>query len=341
MSRPLNLVVAGATGAVGRTVLEVLEEREVAVGRLRALASQRSAGADLAFRDGDVKVEALQEGAFRGFDVAILALPADVAKAWASRARAEGCLVVDASAAFRMDADVPLVAVDANGAAARPGASGVIASPGATALHLATALAPLHAAAGLERVVATALQCASAAGRRGVEQLEREAHALMNGVDPGAASGAIPHRLAFNLVPQAGGFGPSGYAEEELRVAAELKRLLGALELPVSATVIRVPTFHGHLATVNVRLRRSLPATEARQLLRRAAGVKLLDEPGAGVYPMPMLAVNDDAVHVGRVRDDLSGPNGLELVVAGDNLRTGAATNLVRLAERLAASRAS
>jgi aspartate-semialdehyde dehydrogenase len=336
----MNLVLAGATGAVGRTVLEVLEERDVAVGRLRALASQRSAGGEVPFRGDDVKVEALQDGAFRGFDVAILALPADVSRAWAPRARAEGCLVVDASAAFRMEGDVPLVAVDANGAAAVAGTRGVVASPGATALHLATALAPLHAAAGLERVVVTALQCASAAGQRGVEQLEREAHALMNGVDPGAASGAIPHRLAFNLVPQAGAFGPSGYAEEELRVAAELKRLAGALELPVSATVVRVPTFHGHVATVNVRLRRKLPATEARELLRRAPGVKLLDDPAAGVYPMPMLAVNDDAVHVGRIRDDLSGPNGLELVVAGDNLRTGAATNLVRIAERLAAARA-
>jgi aspartate-semialdehyde dehydrogenase len=336
----MKLVVVGATGAVGRAVLEVLEEGDAAVERLRLLASERSLAADdLDFRGDPVRVEALAAGAFGGFDVAIFATPAEVSKVWAPKAFAEGCPVVDASAAFRVDPAAPLVAIDVNGAQAAPGARGVVAAPGATALHLATALAPLHAAAGLERVVVTALQCASGAGRRGVEQLEREAHALMNGVEPERAGGAIPHRLAFNLVPQVGAFGPSGYAEEELRIAAELKRLLGALELPVGVTAVRVPTFHGHAASVNVRTRRKLPAAEARELLRRAPGLKVLDEPAAGVYPMPMLSVADDAVHVGRLRDDLSQPNGLELFVAGDNLRTGAASNLVRLAARVAGRR--
>jgi aspartate-semialdehyde dehydrogenase len=337
----MKLAIVGATGAVGRALLEALEEREVAVEALRLLASERSLAADdLEVRGEARRVERLAEGAFTGLDVAIFATPAEVSKAWVPRARAEGCRVVDASSAFRVDPAVPLVAIDVNGTQVTPAERAVVAAPGATALHLATALAPLHAAAGLERVVVTALQCASGAGRRGVEQLEREAHALMNGVEPDLSTGgAIPHRLAFNLVPQVGAFGPSGYGEEELRVAAELKRLVGALELPVGVTVVRVPTFHGHAASVNVRTRRKLSAAGARELLRKAPGVKVLDEPGTGVYPMPMLAVADDAVHVGRLRDDLSQPDGLELYVAADNLRTGAASNLVRIAERLSGPR--
>jgi aspartate-semialdehyde dehydrogenase len=225
-------------------------------------------------------------------------------------------------------------------AAALPaaGAAALVASPGAAAIHAALALKPLHDAAGLERVVATALESASGAGRRGVEQLERESASLMNGVEPEAGT-AIPHRAAFNAIPQAGAFGPSGYAEEELRIVAEVRKVLDLLELPVAATALRVPLFYGHVLSLNVQTRRKLGAAEAREVLRRAPGLKVLDDPGQGVYPMPMLAVNDDAVHAGRIRDDVSHPRGLELVVCGDNLRSGAATNAVRIARALLATR--
>jgi aspartate-semialdehyde dehydrogenase len=332
----MNLVVLGATGAVGRALLELLGEREAPPASLKLLASDRSAGQELEALGETHEVEAVKEGAFRGADVAIFAAPTEVAKAWAPRARADGCrVVVDLSAAFRMDPDVPLAVAGVNDAALRPGPRGIVACPGATAMKLVAALAPLHEAAGLERVALTALQSAAAAGVRGIAELEQEAHALMNGVEPEPAS-AFPHRLAFNLLPAAGAFGPSGYGEEELRIIAETRRALGALELPVTATVVRVPVFYGHGAAVNVRTRRKLGAAEAREALRRSPWVKVIDDPAQGVYPMPMLAVSDDAVHAGRVRDDLSQPNGLELFLVAESLRTCAASNALRLAERVA-----
>jgi aspartate-semialdehyde dehydrogenase len=332
----MKLVLLGATGAVGRALLELLEERDTPVESLKLLASERSAGTELEVRGESYPVEALAEGAFRGADVAIFAAPPDVAKAWAPKARADGCrLVIDLSPAFRMDPDVPLAVAGVNDAGLSIGARGLVACPGATALQLVAALTPLHAAAGVERAAVTALQSASGAGRRGVAQLEQEAQALMNGVEPEPGA-AFPHRLAFNLVPAAGAFGPSGYGEEELRIAAETRRAMNALELPVTATVVRVPVFYGHAAALNVRTRRKLPAAEAREALKRSPWVKVIDEPVQGVYPMPMLAVADDGVHAGRVRDDLSQPNGLELFLVAENLRTCAASNALRLAERLA-----
>jgi aspartate-semialdehyde dehydrogenase len=331
----MKLVLLGATGAVGRALLELLEERDTPVESLKLLASERSAGTELEVRGEPYEVETLAEGAFRGADVAIFAAPPDVAKTWAPKARADGCrLVIDLSPAFRMDPDVPLAVAGVNDAGLSPGPRGLVACPGATALQLVAALSPLHAAAGVERAAVTALQSASGAGRRGVAQLEQEAQALMNGVEPEPGA-AFPHRLAFNLVPAAGAFGPSGYGEEELRIAAETRRAMNALELPVTATVVRVPVFYGHGAAVNVRTRRKLPAAEAREALKQSPWVKVIDEPGQGVYPMPMLAVSDDAVHAGRVRDDLSQPNGLELFLVAENLRTCAASNALRLAERL------
>jgi aspartate-semialdehyde dehydrogenase len=337
--KPFHLALAGATGAVGRAVLELLDEEDLALASFRALASEKSAGQEVEHRGDPQRVEAFKPGGFRNADVVILAVPAEAARPLAADARAAGALVVDLSPSFRLEPDVPLV-LHALGAAALDGAlaRGVVASPGATAAHAALALAPLHAAAGLERVELTALQAASAAGKGGVEQLEREAQALMNGVEP-EGSGPIPHRIAFNVVPQAGAFGPSGWGEEELRTAAELKRLLGKLDLPVAATVLRVPIFYGHVASLRVRTLRKLGAAEAREVLRRAPGVKLVDAPAERVYPMPMLAVNDASVLVGRVRDDLSGENGLELLAVADNLRTGVAENAIRLAAALAAKR--
>jgi aspartate-semialdehyde dehydrogenase len=329
------VTIVGATGAVGQTLLDVLGDGALEVDEVRAVASKRSEGREVEFEGEPLAVRGLDDAAFDGAAVAFFCAPAAVSREWAPRARARGAAVVDLSPAFRVDPDVPLVVPEVNPAAIAGGRSrGIVASPGAAAVHAALALKPLHDAAGLERVVATALESASGAGCRGVEQLERESASLMNGVEPEAGP-AIPHRAAFNAVPQAGAFGPSGYSEEELRIAAELRRVLGLLELPVAATAVRVPLFYGHALALNVQTRRKLGAAEARDLLRRAPGLKVLDDPAQGVYPMPMLAVNDDAVHAGRIRDDLSSPRGLELVVCGDNLRSGAATNAVRIAREL------
>jgi aspartate-semialdehyde dehydrogenase len=311
---------------VGRAALEVLEDHDLPVESLRALASGRGAGTTVPFRGDDLRVEAVQADLFRGVDLALLAVPAEVARAWGPAARAEGALVVDASAAFRADPEVPLVVPEVNPEALGALPRGIAASPCGLSVALPLVLRPLGEAAGIARASALALESASGLGQRGVEQLEREAHALMNGREPEPPA-PVPFRLAFNLVPE-----PPGDA-----LAAEVRRVLGEPGLPLSVGVLRVPVFYGHAAAVTVVTKRRLPLAEAREALRRAAGLKLVDQAAEGVYPMPMLAVNDDAVHVGRLREDPSQENGLELLLAVDNLRKGGATNLVQLAALVAA----
>jgi aspartate-semialdehyde dehydrogenase len=329
--KPLQLAVVGATGSVGRAVLEDLEAREVKVAP-RLFATARSEVDLLEFRGDELEVEPLSERSYRGCDAAILAVPAGVAREQAPRAWAEGCLAVDLSGAFRAEAGVPLVVAGWNDADVAGGsARGVVASPSGAVVPLALALGPLHREAGLERVVVTILHAASGAGRAGVRQLEKEMVALLNGEEPDPSE--LSHRMGFNLVPQVGEFDAGGHSSDELAVGAELRRLLAAPALRASATAIRVPVFYAHGLAVNVRTTRPLPAAAARELLRRSPGIKVIDAPAERVYPMPMLAVNDDAVLVGRVRDDPSQENGLDLFVVADNLRRGAAGNAVRIAE--------
>lgn len=333
-SRPLRIALLGATGAVGRAALEVLEDLDLPIGALRALASGRSAGGEVSFRGDGLRVDEVHAGAFRGSDLALLAVPADVARTWAPVARSEGCLVADASDAFAGDPEVPVVVPEVNPEAAARLLRGTARSACGLAPPVALALAPLRAAAGLARVAVVALEPASGAGRRGMEQLEAEAMALMNGREPEPPS-AVPHRLAFNLVPQVGPFGEGDATAAEARLAADLAALLPGAA--VTATAVRVPVFYGHAAVVRFTTGRPLGAAQARERLRAAAGVKLLDRPGEQLYPMPMLSVNDDAVLVGRLRDDPTLPNGLELFLSADNLRRGGATNLVGLGRLLAA----
>ncbi len=333
--RPLNLAVLGATGAVGRALVQALEDLDLPLGPLRLLASERSAGGEVEFRGDPHRVEALQEGAFQGRDLAFFAAGASVARAWAEKARAAGCAVVDLSPAFRADGDVPLVLPQVNpeslaGFARR----GIAAVPGPAAAQLALVLAPLHRAAGVERASVTTLEAVSGAGQKGVEELEAEMRAMLAFQEPPPPT-ALPHRIAFNVVPQAGPIGDDGSSEEERALVAEVRRLVGS-SLRLAATSLRVPIFYGYSQAVNVRTRRKLPAAEAREILRKAPGVKVLDAPAEGIYPMPMLAVNDDAVLVGRLRDDASQENGLDLFVTGDNVRRGGATTAVEVAKLLA-----
>jgi aspartate-semialdehyde dehydrogenase len=336
-SRPISLALLGATGLVGRIVLDVLADSDLDLAEVRLLASPRSAGTRLELDGEELVVAAPGEGSFRGVDVAIFCVPADVARAWAPRAWAEGCAVVDGSPAFRADPEVPLVVPEVNAAAiAAYRAKGVVALPAGSVAALAATLAPLHAAAGITRVGVTTLEPVASGGHRAVEQLEREATDLMNGREPEPGGGVPPHRIAFNVVPQVGPFTADGRTEEEVAIAAELRRVLGLPELGVTATAVRVPVFYGLTAAANVATERPLPAEEARGLLRQAPGVKVVDAPGEGIYPMPMLTLNDDAVLVGRIRDDGSLPHGLDLVLSTDDLRKGMAANAVRVAEEIA-----
>jgi aspartate-semialdehyde dehydrogenase len=332
----LVLAVVGATGTVGRTVLEVLDELDVPVKELRPFASPRSVGTTIAFRDDDLRVLAPSDGAFRGCDVAIFCAGPAVAREWAPRAWADGCAVVDDSPAFRGEPDVPLVVPEVNGAeAAGYRARGIVASPCSIATALSLALAPLRDAAGLRRVVVSTYHSASGLGQGGVEELEKQARDLLNLREPDPAA-RFPHRIAFNVIPQAGAIGEDGVAEEEAKLARELRKVLGDPGLRVSATAVRVPVFFGHAAAVNVETARKLGAAEARELLRKAAGAKVVDEPAARIYPMPMLVANEDAVLVGRIREDPSQENGLDLFLALENTRKGAGTNAVQIAAALA-----
>jgi len=335
--RPLTLALVGATGTVGRTVLEVLDDLDVPVRALRAFASPRSAGTTLAFRADDLRVEALRDGAFQGCDVAIFCAGAAVAREWAARAWAEGCAVVDDSPAFRGEHDVPVVVPEMNGdAVAGFRARGIVANPSSNVTALALALAPLRDAAGLRRVVVATYESASGLGQGGVEELEKQARALLNLREPDPAV-RFPHRLAFNVIPQVGSFEDGGATEEEARIVRETRKVLDLPELAVAATAVRVPVFFGHSAAVNVATRRPLGAAAARAALSKAPGVKLVDDPTQRVYPMPMLVGSEDAALVGRLRDDPSQENGLDLFVSIENTRRGAATNAVLIAQRIAA----
>ncbi len=334
--RPLALALVGATGAVGRTVLEVLDDLDVPVRTLRPLASPRSAGTPLSFRGDDLRVETPGPGAFQGCDVAVFCAGPDVAREWAPRAWADGCPVVDDSPAFRMDADVPLVVPEVNpDAAAGFRAHGIVSSPSSTATALSVALGPIRAAAGLRRVVVATYQSVSGLGQGGVEELEREARDMLNLREP-APPARFPHRIAFNVIPQVGAFAEGGGTVEEGKIVRETRKILGDESLGISATAVRVPVFFGHSAAVNVATRTRISAQEARARLSRAPGVKVLDDPAQRIYPMPMLVAHEDSVLVGRIREDRSQENGLDLFLSLENTRKGAATNAVQIAQLLA-----
>ncbi len=335
-SHAMTLAVVGATGTVGRAVLEVLDDLDVPLRALKPFASARSAGTTLSFRGDDVRVEGLREGAFRSCDVAIFCAGADVARQWAPRAWAEGCAAVDDSPAFRGEPDVPLVVPEVNAdALAGFRARGVVANPSANVTALAVALAPLRAAAGLRRGVVATYQSVSGAGQRGVEELEKEARDLLNLREPDPPA-RFPHRIAFNVIPQVGAFVEGGATDEEERLGRDARKVLGEPDLGVAATAVRVPVFFGHSLAVNVETRAHLGADAARDALRKAPGVKLVDDPAERVYPMPMLVVHDDGVLAGRVRADPTVEHGLSLFLAIENTRKGAATNAVQIARLLA-----
>lgn len=332
MTSPLTLAVIGATGEAGRALLDALETSSLDVDEVRLLGSARSAGKAVEVLGEERRVAPLAEGALRGCDAAVFCAPPEVARTWAPRAWEAGCPAVDVSPAFRDDPGVPLCVPEVN-AGVLDGfrARGIVACPGAHATALALLVAPLREA-GLGRVVVTVLAAASGAGRAGVVELERQARDLLALREPEPAA-TFPHRLAFNAVPQAGTIGEGGESAEESGLGRELRRVLGLPGLPVSATVVRVPVFYGDLLALHLRLERPLDAPAARELLRTAPGVKLVDDPARGVYPMPMLASQEDAVLAGRVRASPTG--GIDLVASLEAARRGAATTALEIVRRI------
>ena len=334
MSKGYKVAVVGATGAVGREMVSVLEEREFPVDELVLLASERTEGEKIGFHGEEIVVQRLRESSFEGVDIALFSAGGALSRQYASSATRAGAVVIDNSSAFRMEPDVPLVvpevnAQDIGGYETR----GIVANPNCSTIQMVVAIGPLHRAAGLSRVRVATYQSVSGAGQKGVAELSTQIRHLFNSQE--VTTEVFPHRIAFNVIPHIDGFRDNGYSGEEMKMVEETRKILHLPDLPVSATCVRVPVFYGHAEAVTVEMARKLSASEAREILRGAEGVKVLDSTAENTYPMPLLAAGEDATLVGRIREDLAHPMGLELFVVADNVRKGAATNAVQIAERL------
>jgi aspartate-semialdehyde dehydrogenase len=330
-NRGLHVAVVGATGMVGQEMLRVLKQRKLPVARLKALASERSAGSTVDWNGVPVPVEVLDERSFDGVDLVLIAAGAGLSRAYAPIAVGAGALVVDNSSAWRMAGEVPLVVPEVNAGDIRD-STGIIANPNCCTIPLTVVLEPLRRAAGLERVAVATYQSASGAGRALVNELEEQTRALAEGREPVARE--YPHQLAMNVVPGGWALEDGGWNEEEVKIVNETRKILHDPALRVVATCVRVPVPVGHAEAVFVETARELDVADAVSILRAAEGVVVQDGPGEQDYPTPAAAAGTDDVFVGRVRRDPSADNGLVLWVVSDNLRKGAALNAVQIAER-------
>ena len=331
-NRPLRVAVLGASGAVGQELLQLLEQRRFRVAELLPLASPRSAGQSLGWQGRALTIQPVEASAFEGVDLVLASAGGSVSRQWAPLAAAAGALVIDNSSAFRMDPEVPLVVPEVNPEAAFSH-RGIIANPNCTTILLSLALAPLHARRPIRRVVVSTYQSASGAGARAMEELRSLSRTVLDGGEP--VSEVLPHSLAFNLFLHNSPLQPNGYCEEELKMLHETRKIMGTPELRLSATCVRVPVLRAHSEAVNIEFHEPFPVEEARALLAAAPGVELLDDFDANRFPMPTDVTGRDPVAVGRIRQDLSEPNALELWLCGDQIRKGAALNAIQIAELL------
>jgi aspartate-semialdehyde dehydrogenase len=328
----VSVAVVGVTGAAGQTTLRILEERKFPVRELRVYASERSVGKTVGFAGDTLRVEKVTPEAFRGIEIAFFSAGTAQSREYAPLAVRAGAVVVDKSNAFRMDPAVPLVVPEINAEAAR-GHRGIVASPNCTTVVTVMPLAPLQRAAGIRRVVATSYQAVSGAGVNGVEDLRQQTLAWARGEKP--VPRFFPHQIAFNVIPHIDKFGADGYTGEEMKLVSEARKILDVPDLPISPTTVRVPVFTAHSVAVNVETEVKLGRERAREVLAGFPGLRLWDEPGENRYPMPAVVEGQDDCYVGRVREDLSMPNGLNFWVVGDQLRKGAALNGIQIAELL------
>ncbi len=329
-----RVAVVGATGAVGTEMIEVLEERKFPVEVLRPLASSRSAGGTVSFQGTDLPVEVLGPDSFAGIDLALFSAGADISKEFAPTAVKAGAVVIDNSAAWRMDPEVPLIVPEVN-AHDLLRHRGIIANPNCSTIQMVVTLKPLHDRVRIRRVVVTTFQSVSGTGKEAMDELMEESADVMNFRE--ARPKVYPYQIAFNCLPHIDDFLPSGYTREEMKLVLETRKILGTPSLQVTATTVRVPVYVGHSEAINIETEQKLTANEARAILSTAPGVLLYDDPAHAIYPTPLDAAGKDEVYVGRVREDESIPNGLNLWVVADNLRKGAALNAVQIAELLVA----
>jgi aspartate-semialdehyde dehydrogenase len=329
-----NVAIVGATGAVGEQMREVLDERQFPVGEVRLLASERSVGQFLPFQNRQLPVEVLKADSFKDIDIALFSAGGSVSTEFAPMAVAAGAVVVDNTSVFRMAPDIPLVVPEVNAKEiAKYKTRGIIANPNCSTIQMVVALKPIHDAARIKRVVVSTYQSVSGAGRKAMEELSQQVAALFNGKEIEKAK--FPHQIAFNCIPHIDAFMADGYTKEEWKMIEETRKILGEPNLPVTATTVRVPVFCSHSEAINVETYVKLSANETRRILREAPGIIVADEPENNLYPMAIDAAGKDATYVGRIREDKSVANGLDLWVVSDNLRKGAALNAVQIAEIL------
>ena len=336
--KTFDLAVVGATGAVGEALLDILAERKFPVGQVYALASERSAGGRVQFNGRDLTVGKLTDFDFSKVQIGLFSAGASVSEEFAPKAAAAGCVVIDNTSRFRYEDDVPLVVPEVNPAAlAGYKARGIIANPNCSTIQMLVALKPIHDAVGIQRINVATYQSVSGAGRRGIEELASQTALLLNG-KPIEKGGKFPKQIAFNVLPQVDEFQDNGYTREEMKMVWETHKILDPA-IQVNATCVRVPVFYGHSEALNIETRDKISAVQARSLLAKTQGVVVLDEHRPGGYPTAVTeAAQGDAVYVGRIREDLTHPRGLNLWVVSDNLRKGAALNSVQIAELLVKS---
>ncbi|CAD5981535.1 MULTISPECIES: aspartate-semialdehyde dehydrogenase [Planktothrix] len=332
MSNSYRVAILGATGAVGAELIELLESRNFPVGELKLLASPRSAGTSLTFRGETLPVEAVSETSFDHVDIVLASAGGATSKLWASKIVAAGAVMIDNSSAFRMNPDVPLVVPEVNPEALNHH-KGIIANPNCTTILMTVAVWPLYQVQPIRRIVVATYQSASGAGARAMEEVKQQTLAILQGETP--KTEIFPYPLAFNLFPHNTPINELGYCEEEMKMINETRKIFGVSDLMISATCVRVPVLRAHSEAVNLEFEQPLSVEKARHILSTAPGVELVDDPKANYFPMPIDASGRDPVLVGRIRQDLSHPCGLELWLCGDQIRKGAALNAVQIAELL------
>ena len=332
MSKPIRVAILGATGAVGTELLELLENRKFPVKTLKLLASPRSAGKSLDFCGEKLTIEAVSQDSFQDIDLVLASAGGSTSKAWAKTIVDAGAVMIDNSSAFRMDPNVPLIVPEINPETATQH-QGIIANPNCTTILMGLAIYPLHCLQPIERVVVATYQSASGAGARAMEEVQNQSRDILEGKEPTAE--ILPYPLAFNLFPHNSPIVADGYCEEEVKMIRETRKIFNVPDLSVTATCVRVPVLRAHSEAVNLTFAQPFPVEKARELLVNAPGVKLVEDWQANYFPMPIDATGKDDILVGRIRQDLSNANSLELWLCGDQIRKGAALNAIQIAELL------
>ena len=335
MTRTVDVAVVGATGAVGETMISILEERDFPVGTLYPLASERSAGSAISFRGKSILVQNLADFDFSGTDIALFSAGGSVSAEHAPRAAAAGCVVIDNTSHFRLQEDIPLIVPEVNPhALANYKNHNIIANPNCSTIQMLVALKPIHDAVGIERINVATYQAVSGTGKKAVEELAGQTARLLNGQE--AECSVYPRQIAFNVLPHIDTFQDNGYTREEMKMVWETQKIFGNCDMHVNPTCVRVPVFFGHSEALHIETRDKITASDARKLLENAPGIEVIDEHADGGYPTAVAdSAGQDPVFVGRIREDISHPRGLDLWVVSDNVRKGAALNSVQIAECL------